>query len=266
MARRDYLVSIGHENGVPVTKSIPETRAARATAPVRPDRRQNILDASLRLFANFGYHAVTIRQIAEAAKVPLALVGYYFGQKQELYDAIFEHLQGTFASRRQGLNDAIARPDGDPLANIIQAMIFPVIQARGTPEGESYALFVTRGLTQQSAEEDRAIRQFFDPITAEFIEAIHDALRADTPEITQAQAAWCFQFALGALLHYLSDQRIVRLSGDVNTAADPAVAQQLKAFIVSGIRGAAQSFVAPAPAGQPEDAPVIAEPDESVLP
>ena len=228
-----------------MTKSIPETRAARTIADSRPDRRQNILDASQRLFANFGYHAVTIRQIAEAAQVPLALVGYYFGQKQELYDAIFGHLSGTVEARRQGLHAAMADQNGDSLANIVGAMILPVIQARGTPEGESYALFVTRGLMQQSAEEDSAIREFFDPITAEYIDAIRSSLAHETPGITQAQAAWCYQFALGALLHYLSDQRIVRLSNGVNVAADPAVAQHLLAFIVSGIRGAARSFVAP---------------------
>ena len=229
-----------------MTKTLAETRADGTIAEGRPDRRQNILDASQRLFANFGYHAVTIRQIAEAAHVPLALVGYYFGQKQELYDAIFGHLSATIEARRQGLHAAIAKPSGDPLANIVEAMIIPVTQARGTPEGESYALFVTRGLTQQSAEEDRAIREFFDPITAEYIDAIRNALLLEIPEFTQAQAAWCYQFALGALLHYLSDQRIVRLSKDVNVAADPAVAQHLQAFIVNGIRGAARSFVAPA--------------------
>ena len=79
-------------NGDPVTKTRSETRADGLIADGRPDRRQNILDASQRLFANFGYHAVTIRQIAEAAQVPLALVGYYFGQKQELYYAIFGRL------------------------------------------------------------------------------------------------------------------------------------------------------------------------------
>ncbi len=233
-----------------MTHSIPETRAAGATANVRPDRRQNILDASQRLFANFGYHAFTIRQIAEAAQVPLALVGYYFGQKQELYDAIFGNLSGTVEVRRQGLHAAMADQNGDPLANIVEAMILPVIKARGTPEGESYARFVTRGLTQQSIEEDRSIREFFDPITAEYIDAIRESLQDEIPELTQAQAAWCYQFALGALLHYLSDQRIERLSNGANSAADPAVARHLVAFVVTGIRGAARSFVASLPVVQ----------------
>ncbi len=209
----------------------------------RPDRRQNILDASQRLFALYGYHAVTIRQIAEAAQVPLALVGYYFGQKQELYDAIFGHLSSNIDERRVGLHAALAKPSGDPLSGIVAAMVIPVSQMRTTPAGESYALFVTRGLTQQSIEEDRSIREYFDPLAAEFIDAIHRALTAEGTAIDQPQAAWCYQFALGALLHYLSDQRIVRLSNDVNVAGDPAVMSQLLAFIVNGIRGAAQSFV-----------------------
>jgi len=164
-----------------VTTPTSEPRAAGTIADARPDRRQNILDASQRLFATFGYHAVTIRQIAHAAQVPLALVGYYFGQKQQLYDAIFGHLSATIEARRRGLHAAIASQDGDPLTNIVEAMIIPVIQARGTPEGESYALFVTRGLTQQSAEEDRAIRDFFDPITAEYIDAIRKRFLENSP-------------------------------------------------------------------------------------
>ena len=84
-----------------------------AIAKLRPDRRQNILDASQRLFARYGYHAVTIRQIAAEAKVPLALVGYYFGQKQELYDAIFAHWGGTVAQRSVDLREALLATKGE---------------------------------------------------------------------------------------------------------------------------------------------------------
>ena len=65
-------------------------RAAGAEG-ARPDRRHAILLAAEKLFAQHGYHAVTIRQIADEAEVPLALVGYYYGPKHELFHAIFEH-------------------------------------------------------------------------------------------------------------------------------------------------------------------------------
>lgn len=212
----------------------------------RPDRRQNILHASQRLFGRFGYHAVTIRQIAAEAKVPLALVGYYFGHKQELYDAIFAHWSGTVAQRSADLRDALAASKGEQLQRIVLAMVVPVVRMRDSDQGESYARFLTRGLTQQGVEDDRAIREFLDPVSVEFISALHGALAHEYPGFTQAQAAWGFQFALGAILHYLSDQRVGRLSNGVNTAGDPAVEKQLVAFILHGLRGFAQSFTAAA--------------------
>ncbi len=226
-----------------IMKSIPETRAQVAENPVRPDRRQNILDASQRLFARLGYHAVTIRQIAEEAQVPLALVGYYFGQKQELYDAIFGHWRGVVDERLVDLRGAVARTEGNRLLHIVDALVGPAVRLRTTPEGHSYALLVTRGLSQQGAEEDHAIREFFDPLANRFIDAMHEALRVDLPTVSRPQAAWCYQFALGALLHHLSDQRVERLSNGINVAGDPAVARQLVAFIEHGVRGAARSFI-----------------------
>lgn len=224
-------------------KSIPETRARVADGNIRPDRRQNILDASQRLFARLGYHAVTIRQIAEEAQVPLALVGYYFGQKQELYDAIFGHWSGIVEERLGDLRRALGQTGGDRLSHIVDALVGPAVRLRTTPEGQSYALLVTRGLSQQGIEEDHAIREFFDPLASEFIDALHGALREEAPTVTRSQTAWCYQFALGALLHHLSDQRVARLSQGENMPGDPAVARQLVAFIVHGIRGAAKAFV-----------------------
>jgi AcrR family transcriptional regulator len=46
---------------------------------------------------------VSIRQIAEEAGVPLALMGYYFGQKRELFQAIFEHWNSTIRERLDAL-------------------------------------------------------------------------------------------------------------------------------------------------------------------
>jgi AcrR family transcriptional regulator len=65
-----------------------------AVAP-RGERRTDILLAAERLFARHGYRGVTIRQIAERAAVPLALVGYYFGPKHALFHAVFEPWRRT---------------------------------------------------------------------------------------------------------------------------------------------------------------------------
>ena len=56
-----------------VPSAPPKTRT-RAADHNRPDRRAAILLAAEKLFAEHGYHAVSIRQIALEAQVPLALV------------------------------------------------------------------------------------------------------------------------------------------------------------------------------------------------
>ena len=46
--------------------------------------------------------------------------------------------------------------------------------------------------------------------------AFIDALHAARPQVPREQAAWAYQFALGALLHHISDQRVHRLSHGAN--------------------------------------------------
>lgn len=213
-------------------------RVTRPSTPSKPDRRQNILLAAEKLFGKYGYHAVSIRHIADEAEVPLALVGYYFGAKQALYHAIFEHWSGMISERLAALKLAMADASGDRLARLVDAFIEPVIRLRASPEGEYYALLMTRGLSQQSEEEDAIIREFFDPMAKSFIDAFHTALAAEFPGVKRPLVAWCYQFALGALLHHISDSRVHRLSGGESRPNDPAVMPNLVAFIAQGMRGA----------------------------
>lgn len=230
----------------PAPKTTPRAAAtARPANEGKPDRRQNILLAAEKLFAKYGYHAVSIRNIADEAQVPLALVGYYFGAKQQLYHAIFEHWSTMIEERLASLKEAMAEPGGDRLMRIVEAFIAPVIRLRASPEGEYYALLMTRGLAMQSEEEDAIIREFFDPMAKAFIDAFHATLAAESKGVARAQVAWCYQFALGALVHHIGDARVHRLSQGENRPCDPAVMPLLAAFIAQGMRGAVLQAQAP---------------------
>jgi AcrR family transcriptional regulator len=202
---------------------------------VRPDRPQAILLAAEKLFARHGYHAVTIRQIADEAGVPLALVGYHFGPKHELFHAVFAHWNRTAQERLSALDQAMAEPSASRrLQRIVEAFVAPVIRLRASAEGQYYALLVGRELAYASQEADRVLREFFDPLAHRFI----DALQAALPHATRADVAWGYQFALGSLLHHLVDVRVERLSRGVAVAADPDAAARLVRFIVGGLRAA----------------------------
>ena len=67
-------------------------------APVGPDAvRRAVLDAAADLFARQGVEAVSLRDIATAADVQLALIARYVGTRAELIDAVFRDLSSKLA-------------------------------------------------------------------------------------------------------------------------------------------------------------------------
>ncbi len=182
--------------------------AAVAVETVRPDRRQAILLAAEKLFAQHGYHAVTIRQIAEEAGVPLGAGGLLPRPEAR---AVPRHLRALepppSRQRLAGLAAVNLDPDdARTLPRIIEAFTTPVLALRASPEGEYYALLVARELSNATEEADRVLRAYFDPLAEAFI----DALQVVLPHATRGEVAWGYQFALGALLNHLNSSRIER--------------------------------------------------------
>jgi AcrR family transcriptional regulator len=97
----------------PAPASRPAARTpARRSGPrgSQADLRSAILDAARPLFAERGYRDTTMRAVAQAAGVDVALVAYYFGNKEGLFTESInlplnpaEVLGQVFA---QGLDDA----------------------------------------------------------------------------------------------------------------------------------------------------------------
>ena len=76
---------------------------AKAPAPA-VDKRRQILDAAIRVFARQGFHACRVSDIADEAGVAYGLVYHYFGSKEEILNTLF-------TERWQIMLDAIAEID-----------------------------------------------------------------------------------------------------------------------------------------------------------
>lgn len=78
-----------------------QTRRKAGRPALRPDDRAAIRAHALALFAERGFDATSIGDIAAAASVPKANVLYYFGNKDELWrqavDALFAEVDGFYA-------------------------------------------------------------------------------------------------------------------------------------------------------------------------
>jgi AcrR family transcriptional regulator len=75
--------------------------AQHATATL--DTRSALLEAAAQVLRGRGYAALSTREVAAAAGVPLSQIHYHFGSKQGLVLALFEHLNAQLFSRQQAL-------------------------------------------------------------------------------------------------------------------------------------------------------------------
>lgn len=60
-------------------------------AQTETDMKMRILYAAKKLFSRQGFQGTSVRQICEEAGANVALVSYYFGGKEKVFHAIFEH-------------------------------------------------------------------------------------------------------------------------------------------------------------------------------
>ena len=63
--------------------------AQRDAKPATPDKRRMILDAAVVAFAERGFHACRVSDIADEANVAYGLVYHYFRSKDEVLDTLF---------------------------------------------------------------------------------------------------------------------------------------------------------------------------------
>jgi len=92
--------------------------------PVNADAaatRQRILAASLQLFSDQGVDGTSIRTIAGASGVSLAMVHHYFGSKQALHKACTDSMYAEMYGLREQLEQALRR--GGPPQRLVEGVV-----------------------------------------------------------------------------------------------------------------------------------------------
>lgn len=106
--------------------------------------RDAILDAAESLFAEQGFNPTTVKQIAVAAGVNVALLYYYFRDKESLYHAVLERVIAGFIGKVVAAFASPASP-ADAVATLIR------LQARALHEHPTMARLMARELLDHAA-------------------------------------------------------------------------------------------------------------------
>jgi AcrR family transcriptional regulator len=99
-----------------------------STREVQPkrDRREDILRASLHLFAEKGFHGTSMRDIAREADITEGLIYHYFASKRDLFRAIIE--EHSFLPLLRTLPDLAGQLDLRALLIVLARGFFDVLR------------------------------------------------------------------------------------------------------------------------------------------
>lgn len=200
------------------------------------EKRDRVILAAERLFAQEGYHGVSMRDIAKEADVGLPLIVYHFETKLNLYRAIFEYRKGAIQERLDELARITSFSGDDAVERIVHAFVAPILRSHATPEGMYHAQLVVREASDPQEATRGVIAEYFDPTARAFIAALREAL----PTASHEYVCWAYLFAVGALVMSDFDGRMVRISN--GKYANRNIAKKismLTRFIAGGIRAGA---------------------------
>jgi AcrR family transcriptional regulator len=187
--------------------------AASATASAVPDRRSELLETGLRLFARHAFDELSIDEIAARAGVAKGLLYYYFGSKRGYYVAVVE---AAAAELRKRIATDPAEPPARRLAAATDAYLRYVRE-----HADGYRALITGGVGT-----DGEVRAIVERERAHQLTTVADALtlgERPPPALRTALEGW-MSFVEGVSLDWL--------------AHDDLDADAMRALIVQALAGA----------------------------
>lgn len=202
--------------------------------------RDRLLDAAERLFAERGFDATSIRDIATVAGDTIGTLSYHFTSKDRLLaEVVRRRFQALGDLRRSMYAGFRARGGGTPsLDDVIAAITVPFLERAmcGGPAWQSYTALIARMMYVSDPVSRDAIAELSDPLAREMLGWLHEA----APEGSAADIGYGYQFIVGCLMDcssQMENDRIHRITDGACSASNyDEIVGRFLTFITAGAR------------------------------
>lgn len=164
--------------------------------------RTRLLDAAARLFAEKGFHAVSVRDVTRLARANLAAVGYHFGSKEQLFvDALCREVRPLNERRLAALAALETGGRRPPLRAVLDTFARPLVEeAMSDPaRGTRLHRLLSRAFAESDEIARRVFRQEMLPVALRFLAAIRRA----APELPAERVGMGIALYAGCVVHAL---------------------------------------------------------------
>lgn len=203
-----------------VTDSVSQKAATRAPAA---GTRERLLRAGAKMFAEQGFHAVSVRGIVAEADVNLGAINYHFGSKQALFEEIFAIGATRMIKLRLELLDECREGPGRPplLEQVVTAYLAPgLVYAGSDPDIVQFQRIRARIITEDSTLAHQLLRRHYQESTRRFLDAFARAL----PDVPRPLLLWRYQTMIATVVYGGSSWGTVQSAPDEDKPADESTA------------------------------------------
>ncbi len=231
-----------------LTKAKPKsTRAPRRTrvhnhkARVREESIARILDAAEHMFAEFGYHGVTLKDVAARVGVSSTLMHYHFKGKESIFEAVWARRAPLSARNRLEAMRRYAEEAGDNVTveGALHAWIDTDLNLQIEDE-EQWAAFGKIAAQANSAAGWGAekMTKYFNPVVL----ALIDLLKKAMPDCDEEKIFWGYHFVSGAMTHNMARTgRLDELSHGLCSSSDfESIRKYMATFMAAGFKAICQ--------------------------
>ena len=205
------------------------------TRPSDSSSKEKILKSAEKLFSTKGYREVSVRDIAAHAGVHFALVAYYFGGKQALFDEIFHSHVAPLVEEGMNRLKAITCNGRKPsVEEVLRAWILPCLRLENPDEGSMIHLHIIANLSHERWEYTKTVSGYMKKSHDAFIKALKSCL----PHLSKETLMWRLHFVSGALFFGARQPgSLMALSGGRCNPADLEVTfDQILPYAMAGFR------------------------------
>jgi AcrR family transcriptional regulator len=165
---------------------------------------QQLLEAALKLFAEKGFRATSIRDIVTEAGSNVAAVNYHFGSKDNLYREVFRRHKAAAGHRgTAAVKEVMEKSGGKPsIAAVLEAFALASKKSRDPSEIRNWNMLMNRELTEPQLDPHFSFNEVIEPLQQDLGEAI----AAACPGLTDKTVHRCVHSFIAQLAHLRSMQ------------------------------------------------------------
>ncbi len=201
--------------------------------------RGKILDAAERLFSTRGFDAATTREIAREADVPLGLMSYHFGTKDDLYTEVIGRRAEQHVADILAAMETVKRQAGDGQVDVralVEAHFRPIVDKalQGGPGWRAYIRLLSRTANESPTHPHvAAFRKIYSPVPLEFIRLLKERF----PKAKAENIYWAHYVMTSSIIHMLvQTETLEQLSEGLCRASDlDSVAEKMALLFEAGI-------------------------------